>query len=471
MADDTMAVDMAVTDPNLDPEPVVAGLPRERFSKRRAYAQTLGATAATRCLGVLTGILAARLLGPTGRGELAVIVFLPTVLALVGELELPRSIAVEASRSAEVPRKLIATSVWLALILGLLQAAILAVVLPLYLPADKLQLLPAARAFMLYLPATYVTAALMGSDQGRGRFGRFSVLMVLPGALYAIFIVGAVLGGLKTPPLFAACLLASAALSAAVRLAMDRRERPFGAPDWQLARRILSRGMSFYLPAIAGFLLSRADMFILVRLAATDQIGLYAVAQAIALGQVGAVLPFVHVGFAAVAREVRKDEALAALAHHFRFAQIAAAAMAALAAALTPWGIRVLFGARFSGAIDATYLLIGATALWGASQMLEQGLRATGHSRIGIVSNVAGLAIMLAAGIPACRLYGINGIAAAALASQVLNLVVLIAFCVSRLKMPIVWFWAFDPQSIRELWTAGSETLTQFFRGRMRYSE
>jgi enterobacterial common antigen flippase len=471
MAENHISADVVELNPIGDAQPIVIELPRERFSNRRAYAQTFAATAATRCLGLVTGILAARLLGPTGRGELAVIVFLPTVLALVGELELPRSIAVEASQANEVPRTLIATSVWLALILGLVQAAILAAVLPSYLPGDKLHLLSASRMFMLYLPATYLTAALMGSDQGRGRFGRFSLLMVLPGALYAFFLIVVVVRGVRTPQLFAASLLASALLTAAIRVGLDWRSTPLSSPDWQLARRLLGRGMSFYLPAIAGIALSRADMFILVRIAATDQIGLYTVAQAIALGQVGAMLPFVHVGFAAVARERRKEHALAALAHHFRFAQIAAVAMAALAAALTPWGIRTLFGARFLGAIETTYLLIGVTALWGASQMLEQGLRAAGHSRIGIASNLAGLTFILVAGIPACRRYGINGIAAAALASQAGNLFLLIAFCVSRLKMPVLWFWAFDAQSIRELWTVGSDTLTHFFRGRMRYSE
>jgi hypothetical protein len=92
-----------------------------RFSNRRAYAQTFAATAAIRCLGVVSGVLAARLLGPTGRGELAVIIFLPMLLVPLGELELPRSLTYEVSRVYEVPRAVIATSFWLAIGLGILQ--------------------------------------------------------------------------------------------------------------------------------------------------------------------------------------------------------------------------------------------------------------------------------------------------------------------------------------------------------------
>ena len=466
---DTSTIAATIDTPHAEPLRAGDNSARERFSNRRAYAQTLSATALTRGIGVITGILAARLLGPNGRGELAVIVFLPTVLALIGEIELPRSIAVEAS-SAAVPAKLISTSVWLALVLGLIQAVILIAALPLYLPADKLYLLPASRWFMLYLPATYVTAALMGGDQGQGRFGRFSFLMVLPGALYAILILAFVFTS-RTPNMFAACLLASAMLTAIVRIAMDGRQNPLALPDFTLARKLLARGANFYLPAIAGFVLSRADLFILIRIVPTEQVGLYAVAQAIALGQMGAVLPFVHVGFAAVAREGESPNALAVLAQHFRLAQIAAIGMAVFAAALAPWAIRTLFGPGFLGARIATYLLIGATAFWGASQMLEQGLRAAGHPRIGIVSNLAGLTALVAIGIPACVTDGINGIATAALVAQALNIFILIGFCVARLHIPIRWFWAFSPQSLRELYTAAMETLGQLFRERRGFSQ
>ena len=133
-------------------QPVVAQAAPRRFSNRRAYAQTFAATAAIRCLGVVSGVLAARLLGPAGRGELAVIIFLPMLLLTLGELELPRSLAYEVSRADEIPRSMIATSFWLAAGIGGLQALLLAALLPLYLPADKLHLLAASRWFMVYLP-------------------------------------------------------------------------------------------------------------------------------------------------------------------------------------------------------------------------------------------------------------------------------------------------------------------------------
>jgi O-antigen/teichoic acid export membrane protein len=373
------------------------------------------------------------------------------LLVPLGELELPRSLAYEVSRVDDIPRAAIATSFWLAAGLGILQALLLGGLLPLYLPTDKLHLLGASRWFMVYLPATYITATLMGGDQGRGRFGRFSFFLVLPGALYTVAVVVAWATGRISPSTFALGLLIATLATTAVRVATDRWALPFPWPDWSLARRLLTRGVSYYLPAIAGFVLYRTDMFILVRIAPSEAIGLYAVAQAVSTGQIGTVVPFLHVSFVAVAREGRQEAALAALAHHFRLAQLATVAAGLAAAALTPWVIRLLFGPGFIGAATATYLLTGGTVCWGMSQVLEQGLRAAGHPRPGIISNLAGLMLLLSIGIPLCLRNGINGLAAAVLVAQFLNLTILVGFCVARLKMSWRSFWAFDGRVLEQL--------------------
>jgi O-antigen/teichoic acid export membrane protein len=384
------------------------------------------------------------------------------LLVPLGELELPRSLAYEVSRVEEIPRGVIATSFWLALALGVLQALFLAALLPFYLPSEKLYLLAASRWFMVYLPAAYIMSTLMGSDQGGGRFGRFSVLLSAPGAIYVVVILGAWGSGHVSPTVFAAGVLAGTVIVAIWRTQMDWSAISHTLPDWTTARRLLKRGLGFYLPAIASFVLSRTDMFILVRLAPSEAIGLYAVAQAVALGQIGAVSPFLQVGFAAVAGEIEPRQALQTLARHFRLAQLAVISVGVLAAAISPWLIKLMFGAQFAGAVTTTYLLIGSTVLWGLEQVLEQGLRAAGHSRIGIASNLAGLVVLLALGIPGYVRFGINSLAAASLSAQFVNLSILVGFCGAGLKMRMRGFWAFDAHTIHELKAVGLQVLKQF---------
>jgi O-antigen/teichoic acid export membrane protein len=400
---------------------------------------------------VVSGVLAARLLGPTGRGELAIIVFLPMMLITVGELELPRSLAYEVSQQSEVSPQVVASGFWLAVVLGCIQSVMLAVALPFYLPADKLHLLLASRWFMVYLPAAYITLALTGIDQGRGRFGRFSFFLTLPTVLYVVAILIAWGAGRISPTTFADGVLAGAVLTAVVRTALDWNVLSRTSPDWTATRALLKRGFHFYLPAIASFLLSRSDMFLIVRLVPSEAIGLYAVAQAISMGQIGAVTPFVQVGFAAVAGHADPEQALKTLSRHFRFATMAAVVVGLAAAAATPWGIRLFFGSGFSGATTATFMLIAATALWGLAQVLDQGLRAASHPRPGIFSNLLGAVFVFAAGIPACLRFGINGMAASLIVAQFVNLAILIGFCVGYLKMPARLFWAFDGSTLSNL--------------------
>jgi O-antigen/teichoic acid export membrane protein len=352
---------------------------------------------------------------------------------------------------AETPRVAVATGFWLAILLGSIQAIVLAVAVPLYLPPDKLHLLGASRWFMIYLPAAYITAALLGIDQGRGRFGRFSVFLSLPGAFYVATILAAWASGHASPKVFAVGILSGIFLVAVVRTQQDWAAIAQTLPDWKIAQRLLKRGLRYYLPAVASLTLFRADMFILVRLAPSEAIGLYAVAQAVALGQIGAVNPFVQVGFSAVAREAEPEQALQTLARHFRLAQVAVVSVGVLAAAATPWLIRLMFGVRFAGAITATYLLISSTVLWGIEQVLEQGLRAAAHPRPGIVSNLLGLGVLVGLGIPACTHYGIVGLASVNVLAQFLNLAILVGFCIGKLEMRAPKLWAIEASTISEI--------------------
>jgi enterobacterial common antigen flippase len=432
--------------------PAATGTAPARFSNHRAYAQTFTATVAIRCLGALSGVLAARILRPVGRGELAVIVFAPIMLLSLGEFEFSRSVIVESSKEeVDLPR-LTSTAFWVALAMGCVEMLLLAGALAVFLPADKTHLLGAARWFALYLPASYVAASLIGIDQGRGRFGRFSLYQALPGLIYVALIFALLWPSHSAAPgAFALAMLLGMFLTVFLRSIGDGANIFGVRPDAALASRLFRRGITFYIPSLAALLLLRADMFLLVRLAPAAAIGAYAVAQAIAMGQVGVINPFIQVGFAAVAQQPDEASALATLAHHFKLAQLAAFAMAAVAASLTPWAIRTFFGAEFSPAITATYFLIAAAALWGLGETLEQGLRAAGHPRLGMVASLFGLAILLAAAVPAYHRYGISGLAATVCVAQGLSLIALILLCTTRLHMRISAFWAFDRDTLRRL--------------------
>lgn len=86
-------------------------------------------------------------------------------------------------------------------------------------------------------------------------------------------------------------------------------------------------------------------------------------------------------------------------------------------------------------------------------ETLEQGLRAAGHPRLGMIASLFGLALLLAMAVPAFHRYGIGGLAGTVCVAQGMSLIALIALCVSRLHMSIGSFWAFDRDTFRRLYS------------------
>ena len=399
--------------------PPISTSPARDFSLKHALASAFAGSVTNKTIGVFTGIISARLLGPIGRGELASIVSLELVIASFGEFELPRGTAYGYSRGRATSDWLV-SSVILALAIGGIEALVGMLVASTYLPPDKSHLLHTTRWFLLTLPLTHTFFVLCGVDQGRGRFGRLSIYSTLPAFFYAFGIGIIWLWGRPTPNNFALATLGGTALALLSKLYSERSAFASGRPSLDALRQVISTALSFYLPAVASIALSRADLFVIVRQAPSQAVGLYMVAQAIAVGQMAGVAPFVSVGFTAVARHIDRNDAVRALEKQLLFAQTGGFLLALLSLALTPWCIRLAFGPRFIPAVHTTYLLILASMLAGINQVADQGLRVLHCSRAGLAANSAALCIVLVGGATACRTYGMIGLAASVALGQLL---------------------------------------------------
>ena len=84
----------------LSPSAVPAS-PGRKYSASRGVLVTAGSNLMLSVLGVLTGVMAARLLGPKGRGELAAIQAWPTALASLGLLGMSEAVPYFCTRETE----------------------------------------------------------------------------------------------------------------------------------------------------------------------------------------------------------------------------------------------------------------------------------------------------------------------------------------------------------------------------------
>src|SRR5262245_15359733 len=123
----------------------------------RHYVSTLAANGAILLLGTIGGILAARLLGPTGRGELAMIMLGPTALATLGNLGISQSLTFFTAQQPARRHVLFSASLALAVAQSVVLGGIGYFLLPLFLSGHPPAILFWARCFLLFIPLSLLS--------------------------------------------------------------------------------------------------------------------------------------------------------------------------------------------------------------------------------------------------------------------------------------------------------------------------
>ncbi len=100
-------------------------------------------------LAVATGILAARLLGPSGEGELAAIMTWSALLGTLAMLGLPEALTYFIARQPERGKQLTTTAVLIGLLSSLVVGAAAWFAMPFLLSAQQPEVVSAARVFLL----------------------------------------------------------------------------------------------------------------------------------------------------------------------------------------------------------------------------------------------------------------------------------------------------------------------------------
>src|SRR5579863_8667513 len=120
------------------------------FSK--ANFGTFSTSVAIQGCGAATGILTARFLGPVARGELATAVLWPVILSNLGLMGCNWVVAREVARDPKRESDWVTAGTALGLATACFYFVAGYFLLPLFLPADRIYLLPIARISLLLLP-------------------------------------------------------------------------------------------------------------------------------------------------------------------------------------------------------------------------------------------------------------------------------------------------------------------------------
>lgn len=238
---------------------------------RNFFAQNIAATV----LGVVTGVVAARTLQPTGRGELAAILVPLGLVPLVLSVGLPTFASRHAARGGRTDDTL-GTVGALALMFGV------AGVLPYLFLAPALadgngKIHGMLTAAAVLLPFTLVSAVAADMVLGYQRWRPLLIQRIVPPAGTAIGYLALVATGNFNVLSAAICALAFGVLAT---IPIWTALRPIGRvrfrPD--LARRAMLFGVKAWPVTLSQILNHRLDQVMMVRAVSPSQLGLYAVA-------------------------------------------------------------------------------------------------------------------------------------------------------------------------------------------------
>lgn len=403
-------------------------LPR-RFRVGRAITGSIATGVALQATIVVSGVLAARLLGVEDRGHLALLWIIALILAQLGTIGAPSAVTYFIAERGVDPHRMMRKVAALAALQAFALLCIHAVALWIILK-DRAHDVQVAGAITLAVPPAGVAHQYgLALLQGGQRFGpynvqRFAPILAYSVGLAALFVFGsatlvavtAVWAGTTT----VCCLTTMGVAWVATREPMDEGPAP---PD---TREVTSFGLRALLGTFSGFEQLQLDQAVAGALLSTHALGLYAVAVAFSnLPRfIGTSIGIVAFPAVAHARGTARRHQL------WRHVAIAAGACGSLVLvfeALLPTLVPFFFGREFEDATPVAQLLLAAGLLQALRRVLSDGMRGAGHPTIGTVAELVAWLVFLPASAFLSASHGLEGLAVGVLMGSGAGLVTILA--------------------------------------------
>ncbi len=413
----------------------------------RHYVSTLAANGAILLLGTVSGMLAARLLGPGGRGELAIVTLWPIALATLGNLGINQAVAFFTAQQPERRNAVFTASLVVAVAQGALLMAFGYLLLPFLLREHAPEVLQWARGFLLFIPLIFLSGYPLNLLQGAMHLDAYNLSRIFTAAWYALVLVALFL--LRRPEVGAIVTWQLAGYAASAVLNLWLAHRLLHARwhwDVSVFRPILSYGAKTQLGGITYYLNQRLDQLVMSVWLTPEALGYYVVA--VALANPLTIIPSAIgiVTLPAAAREAG-TAAHAVIRRSLRTVLLLGTAGAAALFLLAPYLLPLFFGEAFRPAIDACRVLVVAMIPLGLSLVLYESLRGLNHplapafaEGIGIVATIALLALLLPR-------YGILGAAFASLGAYTASFLAVAYFARTRAGLSVTRLLSASPSA------------------------
>lgn len=370
---------------------------------RRNVAMTFGTNLGLAGMNAVTGVVLARMLGPTLRGEFQASQLWMLFLGTIAPLGVQEAVVYYVSRRRQDAGSIVFSAMAFTLLTSLLVTAIGLLIVPWLLGSQTEQVKDLARVFLLVIPVFALAGIPMQALRAIGAFGWWNVLRVLPSALWLVVVVGSsITDRLSVATLVAGYMTMLVVLFVVINaVAVPKFRRPRHVQP-ELWPPMLRFGLPGVLATVPHVLNINLDQFLLAAFVSAEDLGLYVVGVAWA----GAMAPLLSslgpVLFPRLAGEESFDERMRVMAKGFRSAVVVAIGAVLVVLVCTVPGIRILFGTDYLPAVPAALVLVVAAGVLAMVGVLQDGFRGLGRPSevlwseiMGLVSTVVGLVALL----------------------------------------------------------------------------
>jgi O-antigen/teichoic acid export membrane protein len=375
-------------------------------------------------VNILTGLLAARLLLPEGRGELAEIMLWPGLLIEFGILAMSDALMYRAATRAAGPKVLFATVMWIGAVLAIVLVAVGYVLLPYAIANDS----PTVKSIEFWYLAAFVPVYLFSlfvatMFQGHLDILAWNVVRALVGLGYLGFVAVFWLADRADVEGFAISYIAGNALAALIGFAWLARRGWVGwRPDFAIARGLVSYGARVHVGEMVNSLRQRVDQIAVSLFLASADMGLYVVALTVANGPMILVNTIAGVAFPKISQAPDKTEKLRIFGLYLRLAMAMSIASAASLAILAEYLVPLIFGRLFTDSATLCQIMLLGLPFFAAKLMFIQALNAFDRSLAIGWAEAAGLIAAVLALYAMLPLLGIYGAAWALVVANVVAL-------------------------------------------------
>lgn len=368
---------------------------------------------------LVTGIIIARALGPSGRGEIAAILTLVLTSTWLFSFGSTEAISYRQSREPETAPQLI--SIWLVVVAvsSLMAIAVAELILPLLFSAQTDAATDLARLYIPVVSLSLAVTMLNGVLLGDQDFLAYNLIRLIYPGTVAVAYVGCLIAGVLSVE---AALIANAVgmgLGSLAALVRCLRRHGIARPERGLFQATLWYGVRAHGGSVAGFVNARLDLLILPAFLSAASVGLYSIATNVTslIGTLTGTIAIFALPIAARLQGASVRTVIRTLHATLLIGLTIGIAIALMAS----FAVELLYGSAFADAVAPLRIMLPGEILDACSVVLWAGLLAANRPFLssaaagpGAILTIVGLVLFLESG----------GIIAAAIVTSTVHTVV-----------------------------------------------